>query len=66
MSASLQAIGKMKDLLLGTIIGIIIKLLTLSIFSLLHIGLYGLLISIISGIIFTTIFDSLHLRKYIK
>lgn len=66
ISASLQAIGKMKDLLLGTIIGIIIKLLTLSIFSLLHIGLYGLLISIISGIIFTTIFDSLHLRKYIK
>lgn len=66
ISASLQAMGKMKDLLIGTILGIVIKLLTLSIFSLVHINLYGLLISIISSITFTTLYDYHNLKKYIK
>lgn len=66
ISASLQAMGKMKDLLIGTIIGIIIKLFTLSIFSLVHIGMYSLLISVISGFIFTTLFDGYNLNKYLK
>ena len=58
--------GKMKDLLIGTIIGIVIKLFTLSIFSLVHIGMYSLLISVISGFIFTTLFDGYNLNKYLK
>ena len=66
ISASLQAMGKMKDLLMGTIFGIIIKLLTLTIFSLVFIGLYGLIISIISSIVFTTLYDYYNLNKYIK
>ena len=66
ISASLQAMGKMKDLLLGTIFGIIIKLLTLTIFSLVSIGLYGLIISIISSIVFTTLYDYYNLKRYIK
>mgnify|MGYP004458360815 FL=1 len=66
ISASLQAMGKMKDLLMGTIFGIIIKLLTLTIFSLVFIGLYGLIISIISSIVFTTLYDYYNLKKYIK
>lgn len=66
ISATLQAMGKMNHLLIGTIIGIIIKLLALSIFSLLHISLYGLLISTICSITFTTLFDYYHLHKYLK
>ena len=58
--------GKMKDLLIGTILGIVIKIITLSIFSLVHINLYGLLISIISSITFTTLYDYHNLKKYIK
>jgi len=63
ISACLQAMGKLNNLLLGTILGILIRLVVLSITSLLNIGLYGLLISIISGIMFTTLFDYYHLKK---
>lgn len=66
ISASLQAMGKMNNLLMGTILGIIVKLLTLSIFSLVHIKLYGLIISIVCSITFTTLYDYYNLRKYIK
>ena len=66
ISACLQAMGKMKDLLMGTFFGIILKLIVLSLFSLFHIGLYGLLISIICSIVFTTLFDYFNLRKYIN
>ena len=66
ISACLQAMGKLNNLLLGTVLGIIIRLVILSIFSLLHVGLYGLLISIIGGIMFTTLFDYYHLKRHLK
>lgn len=66
ISATLQAMGKMKHLLSGTIIGIVIKIISLSIFSVLNIGLYGLLISTICSISFTTLYDIKSLRKNLK
>lgn len=66
ISATLQAMGKMNHLFIGTLIGIVIKLCVLCIFSMLHIGLYGLLISTVCSVIFTTLFDYFHLQRYLK
>lgn len=66
LSASLQAMGYSKDSLLGTIIGVSTKLISLVIFSNLKIGLWSLIISNSLNIILVTTFDYLKVKKYLK
>ena len=66
LSSSLQAMGKAKDSLKGTIIGVSVKLLILAIGCNLKIGLWGLVISTCANIIVVTIYDLRRVKKYLK
>ena len=55
LTASMQAMAKAKEAMLGTLIGSIIRTITLFILSLCHIGMWGLIISSIINILFITI-----------
>ena len=44
LSSTLQALGKTKEAFRATTLGVILKTISLALFSLLHIGLYGLVI----------------------
>ena len=55
LTASMQAMNKAKEAMLGTLYGSIIRCILLLTLSLLHIGLWGLLIATITNIIFITI-----------
>lgn len=59
----LQAINKAKITMKITVIGVIIKLLSLSIFSLLHIGIYSLLIAEIINIFIVVLLNFIEVRK---
>ncbi len=63
LSASLQAMGKAKISMYGTLIGILIKTSTLALFTSFRIGMWGLVISTIFGIIFVTCYDLWNIRK---
>ena len=63
LSSTLQALNYAKYTMIITIITTIIKLITLFIFSLLHIGLYGLLISEIINIFLVIYLNSIKLKK---
>lgn len=62
----LQALNKAATSMKITIYGVIIKIITLSIFSLCHIGLYGLVISEITNIIFVVLYNFKEVKKEIK
>ena len=62
LTASLQAMGKAKDAMHGTLIGTIIRTISLFVFSYLHIGLWSLIIASSLNIICTT----LHQYKCVK
>lgn len=66
LSSSLQAMGKAKDSLKGTIIGVSVKLIILAIGCNLKIGLWGLVISTCANIIVVTIYDLRRVKKYLK
>ena len=55
LTASMQAMNKAKEAMLGTLYGSIIRCILLLTLSFLHIGLWGLLIATITNIIFITI-----------
>lgn len=63
LSASLQAMGKAKISMYGTLIGIIIKTSALALFTSFSMGMWGLVISIIFGIIFVTCYDLWNIKK---
>src|SRR5574344_860267 len=63
--SSLQAMNKANDALYGTLIGMIIRTLSLIIFSLLHIGLYGLIIASSLNIIYVTVHHLIKVKKYL-
>ena len=63
LSSTLQALNYAKYTMLVTVITTVIKLITLFIFSLLHIGLYGLLISEIINIFLVIYLNSIKLKK---
>ena len=63
LSSTLQALDQSKTTMKITLYGMILKLLLLPILSLLHIGLYSLVISEICNIIFVV---SLHIRVILK
>ena len=66
LSSSLQAMGKAKDSLKGTIIGVSVKLIILAIGCNLKIDLWGLVISTCANIIVVTIYDLRRVKKYLK
>lgn len=66
LSSSLQAMGKAKDAMYGTIIGIIVRTSLLFILSLSKIGMWGLVISTGINIIFVTLFDLSRVKKHLS
>ncbi len=66
LSASLQAMGKAKISMYGTLMGIIIKTSTLALFTSFRIGMWGHIISITFGIIFVTCYDLWNIKKLDK
>ena len=54
LTASLQAMGKAKEAMRGTLIGTVVRTISLFCFSYLHIGLWGLIIASSLNIICTT------------
>ena len=66
LSSTLQALNYAKYTMKTTIITTIIKLITLFIFSLMHIGLYGLLISEIINIFLVINLNSIKIKKVLN
>lgn len=66
LASSLQAMGKAKISMIGTISGIIIKLSVLAILSSFKIGLWGLIISLTINIIYVTCYDYINIKKQIN
>lgn len=66
LSSTLQAMGKAKDALKGTLIGILLRTSTLFIFSSLKIGMWGLVIATSINIIYVTLYDASRIKKYLK
>lgn len=63
LTASLQAMGKAGEAMKGTIYGTIIRTVTLLIFSLMNIGMWGLIISISANIVFVTYHQYKQVKK---
>jgi len=66
LTASLQAMGKAKEAMNGTLIGTIVRIITLFIFSNMHIGLWGLIYSSAFNMITVTTHQYLHVKKALK
>lgn len=66
LASTLQAMGKAKDALKGTIVGIILRTSSLFIFSSLKIGMWGLIIATTINIIYVTIYDASRIKKYLN
>ena len=66
LTAALQAMGKAKEGMLGTLGGTIIRIITLFLFSLMHIGMWGLTIAISSNIVYVTIHQALVIKNNLK
>lgn len=63
LTSTLLAVGKAKEAMMSTIIGMIIKVLLLYLLSLLKIGLYALIIATIINIFIVTFLNYLKLRR---
>ncbi len=66
LMSGLQAMNKASKSFKITSLGIVIKLIFLAIFSLVHIGLYGLVISEIVNIIFVVGYSFMEIKKLLK
>lgn len=66
LSSSLQAMGKAKDSMFGTVLGVSVKLITLIITCNLRIGMWGLVTSTCINIIVVTIYDYSKVKKALK
>ena len=66
LTSCLQAMGKAKEAMYGTLAGSIIKTTLLIVLSLFKIGLWGLVIASISNIVYITIHHYLHVKKLLK
>lgn len=66
LTSSLQAIGKAKVSMNITLIGVIIKLLVMTILSFCHIGIYSLVISEIVNILFVVLLNFKAIHRYIN
>lgn len=66
ISSSLQAMGKAKDGMMGTLLGMISRTIILMLLCYLKIGLWSLILATSFNIIFVTIYDYKKLKKYLK
>ena len=66
ISSSLQAMGSAKISMMGTLFGMIIRTISLFIFSHFKIGLWSLVIATSINIMFVTIFDLYNVRTVLK
>lgn len=63
LTSSLQAMGKAKEAMYGTLGGMILRTTLLFVFSKMKIGLWGLIIATASNMIYVTIHQYLHVKK---
>lgn len=66
ISSSLQAMGNAKISMIGTLLGMIIRTISLFIFSHLKIGLWSLVIATSINIMFVTLFDLYNVKRILK
>lgn len=66
ISSTLQAMNSAKVSMMGTFIGMILRTISLFVFSFFKIGLWGLIIATSINIIFVTIFDFYNVKKLLK
>lgn len=66
ISSTLQAMNSAKISMLGTFIGMVLRTVSLFIFSFLKIGLWSLIIATSVNIIFVTLFDLYNVKKLLK
>ena len=66
LTAALQAMGKAKESMMGTLGGTILRLVALLIFSLMHIGMWSLIIAISINITYVTLHQSLKIKQILK
>ena len=66
LTATLQAMGKAKEAMNGTLGGTIIRTISLLAFSLLHIGMWGLIIAVSLNIIYVTLHQMNEIKKTLK
>ena len=66
ISSSLQAMNKAKISMVGTLIGMILRTMSLFIFSYFKIGLWSLIIATSINIMFVTLFDLYNVKKILK
>ena len=66
ISSSLQAMGNAKISMIGTLLGMIIRTISLFIFSYFKIGLWSLVIATSVNIMFVTLFDLYNVRRILK
>ena len=66
LTSTLQAMGKSKCAMWGTLIGTILRSVILFVVSLFKVGMWGLIIAIISNIVFTTLHHLYYVYKYLK
>ena len=66
LTSSLQAMGLAKEAMNGTLVGMILRTISLFIFCFFRIGIWGLIISISINIIYVTIHHIVVVRNNIK
>ena len=66
LSSSLQAIGKVKQAMYGTLIAMFLRTLALFVFSLFKIGMWSLIIATSINILFVTFYDMYNVKKSFK
>lgn len=66
LASSLDALGKSRDAMIGTMLGMITRVVLLFGLSYLKIGLWGLIIAISVNVFVVTIYDAIRVRKYLK
>lgn len=66
LNGTLQAIGKAKEAMKGTLLGMIFRTTFLFVFSLLHIGMWGLVIAVSTNIIIVTIHQMKKVNEALK
>lgn len=66
LNGTLQAMGKAKEAMKGTLLGMIFRTAFLFVFSLLHIGMWGLVIAVSTNIIIVTIHQMKKVNEVLK
>ena len=66
LSSCLDAMGKSRDSMIGTTLGMIVRTSLLFILSFFKIGLYGLIIAISINVLVVTFYEISRVKKYLK